>query len=481
MSAHGKTIAFDQIVAPRSRFYEGPFGRMFRNLPPFDPPGDTDEEKEEFLNILATEMFETQAQMEDGDLDNHSIPAGYTYFGQFVDHDITFDPTSSLERQNDPNKLRNFRTPRFDLDSLYGRGPRDSPYLYDKTGPEGTLLVGSGKNPAEEDLPRNSQEVALIGDPRNDENIIVSQLQLVFIKFHNRVMKEVTHNDFAAAQQLVRWHYQWVVVHDFLKRVVGQQTLNQVLPQPGKDPSKPNLQFFDWRKQPFMPVEFSAAAYRMGHSMVRSTYVLSDKLRQIREGAGFGSTIPIFLPPAQNPGLLDDLRGFRGLPQFWTIQWDRFLEIKDEHNNINPPQESRRIDTKLAFRLSQIPAGPGGSNPLAALNLRRGWRMGLPSGQDVSRRMGIEPIHNPGGHDPLWFYILKEAGLAQLHGGGSGERLGRVGGTIVAEVFLGLLSGDPLSYLNVNPTWQPTLPKQGDAFELRDIVVFSGVPLFKVD
>jgi hypothetical protein len=477
MSAHGQSSA-SNIVAPRSPFYHGPFGRMFRTLPPFDPPGDIEAEKEQNLIELAARMVESEAETEDGSLDNSTIPAGYTYFGQFVDHDLTFDPVSSLQRQNDPDKLRNFRTPRFDLDSLYGNGPKDSPFLYDKNENEGVLLVGKGADPNEEDLPRNAQETAMLGDPRNDENIIVSQLQLVFIKFHNRVMKDITNNDFAEAQRIVRWSYQWVVIHDFLKRIVGEETLNQVLPQPYTDPSKPNLLFYHWRNQPFMPVEFSVAAYRLGHSMVRSTYVLSDKLRRIREQFGFGSTIPIFLPPAENPGPLDDLRGFRILPRGWTIQWDRFLEIQNNDGSIVPPQQSRRIDSKLAFRLSQIPAGPGGSNPLAALNLRRGWKMGLPSGQDVSRRMGITPIYNPDGHDPLWAYILNEAEQPQFCGGGDGERLGVVGGRIVAEVFLGLLAGDPLSYLNIDPSWRPTFAQQGSNFELRDIVVFAGVPLF---
>ena len=68
---------------------------------------------------------------EDPDAGDSSVAAVYTYFGQFVDHDITFDPVSSLERLNDPDALVNFRTPRFDLDSVYGRGPLDEPFLYD--------------------------------------------------------------------------------------------------------------------------------------------------------------------------------------------------------------------------------------------------------------------------------------------------------------------------------------------------------------
>src|SRR5262249_53274304 len=139
------------------------------------------------------------------------IAAGYTYLGQFIDHDLTFDPVSSLQRENDPNALVDFRTPRFDLDCVYGRGPDDQPYLYQHDGvrmPLGRPLPGNNDDPNTRDVPRNSPDAgpkrALIGDPRNDENVIVSQLQGVFLRFHNRVA-EVLHatgpGDFATVQR----------------------------------------------------------------------------------------------------------------------------------------------------------------------------------------------------------------------------------------------------------------------------------------
>ena len=120
-------------IAPRSIFLEGRFGRMFRNLASFVPeaPGTTAEERDAFLGAIAARMVEADAPAPSGDTwapsrepdFDSDVPAGYTYLGQFIDHDITFDPVSSLQRQNDPNALHNFRTPRFDLDSLYGAGP----------------------------------------------------------------------------------------------------------------------------------------------------------------------------------------------------------------------------------------------------------------------------------------------------------------------------------------------------------------------
>jgi hypothetical protein len=460
---------------PRSRFYNGSFGRLFRNLPPYEPPGKNDQDKETFLRDLAIKMVEDNTGPA---FDNDAIPAGYTYFGQFVDHDITFDPTSSLQRQNDPEGLQNFRSPRFDMDNVYGRGPDNSPFMYDQLEP-GKLLVGKLKqeNPErhaalipdaqEDDLPRNDQGVAIIGDPRNDENTMVSQLQLGLIKFHNAVVDHLTSTTalggdalFHEAQRLVRWHYQWVVIHDYLKRIAGVDLVDSLLPDKSRCAHKPRLCFYDYKHDPFMPVEFSVAAYRFGHSMVRPAYQLNQQI-------GAAPNLPIF-DAAESRLSLKHFGGFRPLPQFWTIQWDLFLEI-----NGSNPQKSRLIDTRLAQPLVQLPASINKAmSPLAFLNLARGWRMGLPSGQRVARAMCVDPLPPDleDSEDPLWRYILREAETVA-----GGRQLGPVGGRIVAEVFIGLLAGDPLSYLNIDPCWQPEFDSMGDNFELRDILHFAGV------
>lgn len=269
----------DSVV--QSSREEGRFGYMFRRLPTFHP-------SDGLLEGLAAGMRQPETEV----TDNPGIPAGYTYLGQFLDHDITFDPTSELDRLNDPAALENFRNPRFDLDSLYGSGPADDPFQYDKD--DVKLLVGKVKNTEngndtdEDDLPRNSQGRALIGDPRNDENIIVSQLQLAFIKLHNKLVDQVrsegmfTDKDdvFKEAQKRTRWHYQWVIVHDFLERLVGEDTLAAVLPEP-----EPHMvrdikrRFYLPRKNAYMPVEFSVAAYRFGHSQVRFQYLINDSVK----------------------------------------------------------------------------------------------------------------------------------------------------------------------------------------------------------
>jgi hypothetical protein len=249
-SKHGTIVRGMENVS-HSSVRDQRFGRMFRHLPPAAATpealsalgatmrhGEFDERAKKGMPV-DTPLTETEPEDE-----NPKIPAAYTYFGQFVDHDITFDPVSSLDRFNDPDALQDFRTPRLDLDSVYGSGPDDQPFLYEDDGAH--LFLGTDKDfnkgrNARPDLPRNNATPrrALIGDKRNDENLIVSQLQATFLRFHNKVLDMVVGaakpdaEDFAAAQQIVRWHYQWIVLHDFLRRIVGQEAKAQFLRSQG--------------------------------------------------------------------------------------------------------------------------------------------------------------------------------------------------------------------------------------------------------
>jgi hypothetical protein len=447
---------------PGSRLFEGKFGRMFR-LPPFVP----DDAR---IKEIAGLMTEGDAGRDD-DLDNPRIPAGYTYLGQFIDHDVTFDTASSLDRQNDPDALTNFRSPRFDLDCIYGRGPVDDPFLYDMTTGRRKMLIGRHDN--EDDLPRNSQNTALIGDPRNDENTFVSQWQLTMLKFHNAVvdlveadasMKRGSETTFEAAQRIVRWHYQWLVVHDFLRLIVGDAMLADVFDESSAVP-KVDRRFYKWEHNPYMPVEFSVAAYRFGHSMIRGGY----KLNTLVPG------LPTFTPDPVSGNPLGHFGGFRILPPGWTIEWARFFEVDGAGKDAR--QASRLIDTKLANVLTKLPPEIGGDRPsLIERNLTRGARLLLPSGQDVARHMGFDvltaaELELPGGGPaPLWYYVLKEASRQT-----GGQHLGQTGGRIVAEVFLGLLEKDPSSYLRNDPGWRPTLPSAtaGD-FTAADLIKVAG-------
>ena len=433
----------------------GRFGRMFPALPRRD------------AGAAATEALASALTAISDNNENRSIPAGYTYLGQFIDHDITFDPVSQLQRDNDPSALVDFRTPRFDLDSVYGSGPAAQPYLYDWSGPRALrgvkLLVGSSPAPhgapAIADLPRNAQERALIADGRNDEHLILAQLHLLFLRFHNRVVDHLRehHSGLAGpalldeARRRVRWHYQWIVMHDYLPRLVGPRA------------AIAQRRDFSWRDEPFMPVEFSGAAFRFGHSMVRETYIPNNST----------TAVPILTTGRS----ARHLGGFRRLPAALQIDWDRFFALPGRRE----PQVSMRINEVLAKRLRALP--PDGA-ALARLNLQRGRALGLPAGADVARAMGEEPLDAEALRlrehiadraarkalteaTPLWYYVLREASA------GGGRQLGPVGGRIVAEVLNGLLDGDPQSFRRQWPRWRPELPGDDGGFTMADLIAFA--------
>ncbi|MGD8784724.1 MAG: heme peroxidase family protein [Thioalkalispiraceae bacterium] len=416
----------------------GRFGRMFACLPPHN--ADPDELR--MLGQKGGELDETGSTP----AVNDTIPAGFVFFGQFIDHDITLDTTSSLERQNDPMAIRNFRTPSLDLDCVYGSGPDANPFLYDQTDSD-KLLFGTSSNP--DDLQRNSQGVALIGDPRNDENLFVSQLQLTFIKFHNAIVdyirdQGVTDDDvFETAQRLARWHYQWIITNEFLPLTVGQEVLDKIWAHGRK--------FYTFQHEPFIPIEFSGAAYRFGHSQVREAYTINDSVTNAR---------------------LFELGGFKPVAAENVIDWSNFFRT----NTNKAPQSSLAIDGKLSAPLFKLPfVASGDEDSLATRNLLRGLSFGLPSGQSVAKFMGLDTLNqyelDLEGEAPLWYYILKESEIQQ-----DGERLGEVGGHIVAEVLLGLMQGDKTSYHFLDPCWTPELPDaRGDtgSFTMADLIHFA--------
>jgi hypothetical protein len=197
------------------------------------------------------------------------------------DHDTTLDPLSSLSRQNDPDALRNFRTPRLDLDNVYSSGPDVSRHLYQSTfgsephsGDDEKLLLGLNDEGKPNDLPRTHDETAIIGDPRNDENLMIAQFQHAMLKFHNRVVDwlrdEEDEEVFGEAQQLVRWHYQWVVLYDFLPTVCQPDIVEEVL-------DEREYCTLDRGNDAYLPLEFAGAAYWFGHSQARFEYRVNDE------------------------------------------------------------------------------------------------------------------------------------------------------------------------------------------------------------
>jgi len=480
-----------EVTAPRSRFYQGGFGRIFPDLDPWAPPGVPDHLLEEhFLQFASEKMAEVvngvpedlaaldtpQAAGAPGN-GNSDLPSGYVYFGQFVDHDLTLDVTPLSDAEVDPNRLHNFRTPRLDLDCLYGMGPDAQPHLYEHVGGAftGKLISASLQDPAFSNLPpgvrdlqRNGEGRALIGDPRNDENAIVAQVHTAFLLAHNTLVERAKALPggsqlsgaqlFERARKTLKRLYQWIVWKDFVARIADRD-VHKIALRADKQPDGRSFwklgykeDVYSWRNQPFMPLEFSVAAYRFGHTLVRNAYQTNGS----SVAAGFGKFFPIFSTNADN-----DVGGGRPLGMRRVLQWDWFLTMTTSAAGLFP-QRARAFDTKLSAALLHLledPAAPGDPakvlNVLAARNLTRGVRMKLPAGSDVALALGLKPLKIPDNEpQTLWYYVLKEA-ADQGASGGKGRGLGVVGSIIVCATFAGILKGDPLSWFNQEPTWEP--------------------------
>jgi Animal haem peroxidase len=403
---------------------------------------------------------------------NPAQTAGTTFFGQFIDHDMTFDATSRLAHATNPAAARNYRTAALDLDSVYGVGPVAQQELYDPAD-HVKLKVESGG--LFEDLPRRADGAAILGDPRNDEHLMIAGLHCAFLLFHNRAVDYAraelgltgAADVFAQARRLTTWHYQWLILHEFLPQVVGQSMVDEVL--------RGRRFYTPARGQGFIPVEFQTGCYRMGHSMVRPSY------RANLAGDGgqpfFGF---IFDPSQEGKPDPDDFRGgVRAARRF--VGWQTFFDFGD--GQVKP---NKKIDTKISTPLFQLPLGAIASHDaptaLAQRNLLRHLTWRLPAGQQVARAMGVTPLAAADLQElaplgvgferstPLWYYVLKEAELVA-----DGLHLGPVGGRIVAEVFVGLLQSDPASYVASQPGWQPTLPRKNGSFRMADFLTFAGV------
>jgi hypothetical protein len=413
-------VAIDAPLGPTS------YGRMFPELPSFQAD-------EQFLRALGR----AGGICDCGDTDDTpgslgDAAAGWPIFGQFVAHDITAD-RSILRSHADTADLRNARSPQLNLECLYGDGPTGHPFLYQRDDPAKFLLGSEGA-----DVQRNADGIAIIGDPRNDSHMLISQLHLAMLKAHNAFVNEARRNGtpadavFETAARNLRWHHQWIILHEFLPALVGQKLADQVL-QDGPRWFRPNHAVF-------IPLEFADAAYRYGHAQIRHHYRLNLQTDPVR--------------------LFPDLLGFRPVPREYAIDWTLFFDAP----GATTAQRCKKIDGKLVRALIELPVAVTGEceiedyHSLAVRDLQRGQGVGLPSGESVARHMGIAPltaeqvgIASAGWHGetPLWFYILREADAC-----GGGSRLGPVGGRMVAEVLVGLIDADAASFRHNSQGWR---------------------------
>jgi hypothetical protein len=438
-----------------------------------------------------------------------TVPAGYTYLGQFIDHDLTLDKTDvELGEDVPPAQLVQGRSPRLDLDSLYGAGPGDpkSAKFYEDDGVHlklgKTRKIGPDASKQGHDLPRvDGKRNALIPDARNDENLIVAQTHVAMIRFHNAVVDSLPANlpsvkKFRQARKAVTLHYQWLIRHDYLPRIVDPAVVDDVftngrkLVQPDAGPTE----------VPTMPVEFSIAGFRLGHSMVREAYNWNRRF------------------PGQNGSLfyMFDFSGTGGnlggdviLASNWLADWRRMYDFAaGGHPELAPASnvnKAMRIDTLIVDPLKHLPAGTFGGKEslgfnapernLAFRNITRAGMVSLATGPQmvtklqaagvaVTKLTKAQILEGNGGavltgltadqknavntKTPLWFYLLREA---ELNGG----RLTGVGGRIVAETIHRAMQGSTFSIVR-SKDFHPDLGDRGDTFEMTDLllVAFDG-------
>jgi len=397
-----------------------------------------------------------------------TMPALLTYWGQFVDHDITFEDRSVLgPNPTNVNELVNERTSWFDLDCVYGA---NNQYLTEENGTKFLIVTNSA---GEEDLPRDlTTGQALIADVRNNENLIIQHIQLSFFRFHNRIVSELAANTeltpvelVSQAKRIVLNHYQHMLIHEFLKKIFMPEEFNRIFVN--------DFNIFESRiygESPKMPIEVSGAMYRFGHSLVRDEYYLNEN-----------EELPIF--SLRKP---QDLRGMRPLPPGLHLDWHLFVPTQ----NFNGFQVTEKINPYLVDALFQLPLDNNDS--LARRNLVRGNVYQLPSGQSIAKYLGLPYLDNAnpdpnfhvnislepnfavdnaaepeilpetlvylnntfGSETPLWFYTLREAEVF-----GNGNCLGPVASRVVGEFFYSLLKKSTTSILN-NP-FTPTVGEYG--------------------
>jgi hypothetical protein len=406
------------------------YGRLFPDLPSFS----ADQESLFALGRAGGLCDCGDAADDEGSLGSEA--AGWPFFGQFVAHDITAD-RSAPQVHADLSRLRNARSPRLNLECLYGDGPVGHPFLFRRDDPAKLLTAADGR-----DLLRNIEGTAIIGDPRNDSHVVMSQMHLAFVHAHNafvdrvRAAQQPEAGVFEAAARELRWHYQSVVLREFLPSLIGRELTELIM--------RGDRRFYRPDDQPFIPLEFADAAYRYGHSQIRHTYELNAN----------HPAVPIF----------PDLLGFGPVAAEHHIEWPRLFDAA----GATPAARAKKIDGRLVGALIALPVALTGESEfeefhsLAVRDLERGQGVGLPSGEMVARRIGETPLRAEevgastagwAGETPLWYYILREADVRE-----AGHRLGPVGSRIVGEVLIGLLDLDPESVRHAPESWTPSAP-----------------------
>jgi len=456
---HGMAKALRERQQAQASIHDRTFGRLFERNP-IRLPTDLDRALD-LLSDLADAMRDEASATGPAD-------AGQTFFGQFVDHDVTLDVQSALGKTAAAVDIENQRTPTLDLDCVLGGGAEASPLLYSHHSHETAhyLLTGTHANP--DDLARNPEGIACIGDPRNDENAFVAAVQNLMIRFHNVLLHRLRHDtdgmkaaklkdesDHVAAARLLRWHYHWIILHEYLPAFVDDGVLERVVRRMERGRLPKGMR----PRDAYIPAEFSVAAYRFGHGTVRSEYDIGTE------------TVKLFA----NDGSMDGLPAFG--PKTRTVDLAKFFGTRADPDRA---QKARPVGPRIAAELYDLPFVGGGEDGPPAISFERARSLAhrnlirdrfgfeLASGQQAAAELGFTPLDRDeptrrAGLDkiPLWYYCLQE-------GDHYGGKLGETGGTIVAGVICRLLRDDPRSLWHADG-FAPLFARHG-AFGMGDVV-----------
>jgi hypothetical protein len=448
--------------------------------------------------------------------DSARLPAEYTYLGQFIDHNLDFDETPQPTAPVNASSLTNFESFRFDLNNVFGGGPSVDPQLYASDHTH-LLLSGTLGTPQADGFPTVAGNhgifdlardpvtgEAILVEPRDDENQILSQVSAAFAAFYNNFVDDG--DSYAQARRLTQEYFQEIVLTDVLPAYVGQSTINQYLHFGANGqvsvntPNLPNANF--------TPVEFSVGAYRFGHALVRQDYHINDINPLTTD---IDDNVAIFDLNHYQSG---DLSGGGLLPgpsRFGTsrctatsvctqpnpaghqIQWKYFVPQLDAHPNDPGINFARQTQPTISPALFNLPAEAiagcadaaspvcNGTGDLISRDFARGNYDGLPSGQDIARALGCpvipaasmnptrDAVFNSG--TPLIYYVLAEARRAH-------QVLGCVGSSIVAQTFIQVLWDTPNSILHTNFRPDPSLVKlapETPKFSFGDLLVDTGL------
>ncbi|WDD99202.1 peroxidase family protein [Thalassomonas actiniarum] len=402
------------------------------------------------------------------------VDAGYVYLGQFITHDATRmkrGDSDHFEPGEVPiNELQQLRTPSLELDSVYGEGFDDPDVAVDKQ--TGKMRLGptydaDGRLRAENDLPRGEGLLAQTKDNRNDENLIIAQLHVQFLKLHNFFVDKIVAKRkqrpdakalYEQARKLCILHYQQVVLYDFLYEMIDERVWKYIV----RD-KKRNLWNTTYAEEARMPLEFSAAAFRFGHSMVRGDYTVNETIGNV-------DLKTLFIMTGKG-----GMNGHAGLPADYVIDWKLYFSQLPRED---PKPVGFNLAEKINLSLSFIPPFRKGRMKIPLLNLLRGNELSLPDTQTLmafikkehpkltkalklklltknelnpkveividgktKKKRILDHVGKKYGFDektPLWYYILAEA-QSQTKERSSGHKLGTLGSLIVAEVIYSLI------------------------------------------